>query len=314
VAKTAFDAFNALPGPVKQLALAAIVGNKVTGGALGSIAGGLKDIFSGSIKLAFQRGATPANPLFVAPVGGGLGGGVPAGGGGGGLIGGLKTGVALAAPVLAGIAAVEVVNFQNMRTEAIGGLESILDDMPRRTGAEIDESISRIESEIAKDRPFLEGILFNTNVRPVLEAELEELKQAEVANALNVVRGTEATTQAIATASARAASSDRAMLNTAITAEGIAYSQRRIAEEALAADRNLVAQAQRQQSTLDAISGRTSATADAVRQNTAVLASKNFDPKITVALTNNISNTVLVNKQVQLTSVVGTNTSKPSVF
>ena len=78
VAKGAFDAFNALPDPVKQLALAAIVGNKVTGGALGSIAGGLGNILKGVIKIGFERGSSPANPMFVKDVGlPGTGGGGP---------------------------------------------------------------------------------------------------------------------------------------------------------------------------------------------------------------------------------------------
>lgn len=72
VAKGAFAAFNALPEPVKQLALAAIVGNKVTGGAIGEIAKGLGNILMGGLKLAIpalSRGITPANPLFVKEVG-----------------------------------------------------------------------------------------------------------------------------------------------------------------------------------------------------------------------------------------------------
>lgn len=80
VAKTGIDLFNALPGPVKQLALASIIGNKLTGGALGDIAGGLRGIFSGALKIAFDRGG-PGNPMYVVPVGGGLGG-LPTTGGG----------------------------------------------------------------------------------------------------------------------------------------------------------------------------------------------------------------------------------------
>lgn len=84
-ARAAFEAFNALPGPVKQFAIAALVANKVTGGALGQITSGLSDIFSGAIKLALgntflAKGGTPVNPLWVSVVGG-LGGG-PGGPGG----------------------------------------------------------------------------------------------------------------------------------------------------------------------------------------------------------------------------------------
>jgi TP901 family phage tail tape measure protein len=78
VAKTAFDAFNALPEPIKQLALAAIIANKVSGGAVGSIAKGLGNIVGGGLKLLFERGS-PANPMYVVNVGpggaiGGIGG------------------------------------------------------------------------------------------------------------------------------------------------------------------------------------------------------------------------------------------------
>jgi TP901 family phage tail tape measure protein len=95
VAKGAFAAFNALPEPVKQLAIAALVANKVTGGAVGSIASGLGNILMGGLKLAIpalSRGTTPANPMFVKEVGlggaGGLGGAAGAGarGGFGGLL------------------------------------------------------------------------------------------------------------------------------------------------------------------------------------------------------------------------------------
>ncbi len=89
VAKTAFDAFNALPGPVKQFAIAALVANKVTGGAVGQIAGGLSNLFGGAAKIFLGlKGQSPANPMFVSVVGGGLGGpgGVLGAAGKGGLL------------------------------------------------------------------------------------------------------------------------------------------------------------------------------------------------------------------------------------
>lgn len=88
IAKGAFDTFRSLPQPIQQLAIAALVANKVTGGAVGQIAGGLGSILGGVIKIGFQRGSSPANPLFVTAVGGGLGGG-PGVVGGAGRLGGL---------------------------------------------------------------------------------------------------------------------------------------------------------------------------------------------------------------------------------
>ena len=185
VAKGAFDAFRALPAPIQQLAIAALVANKVSGGAIGSIAAGLGNLLLGSLKTI-----TAANVTVIGGnVTGGPGGvGGKGGGFGGSLLGGLKTGAALASPVLAGVAAVEVVNFMEMRSQATGKLESILDDMPRETAHQLDTSIARIEGQIAQDRPLLDAIVFNTNVKPVLERELTELqaqrRQQEIAAGL----------------------------------------------------------------------------------------------------------------------------------
>lgn len=89
VAKGAFDAFRALPEPIQQLALAAIVANKVSGGAVGSIAAGLGNILKGVIKIGFDRGSSPINPMWVKQVGlpgGGGGPGTPTTGGGRGRL------------------------------------------------------------------------------------------------------------------------------------------------------------------------------------------------------------------------------------
>jgi TP901 family phage tail tape measure protein len=173
VAKGAFDAFRALPAPIQQLAVAALIANKVSGGAIGMIAKGLGNLVLGSLKTI-----TAANVTVIGGNVTGGPGGVPAGGGGGGLLAGLKTGVALASPVLAGIAAVEVINFENMRNEQRAKLDGILDEMPR-TPAKIDESIAAIQAQIDMERPFLEGVLFNTNVKPQLEEQIAELQEVK---------------------------------------------------------------------------------------------------------------------------------------
>jgi TP901 family phage tail tape measure protein len=99
IAKAGFDAFRALPPGVQSLALAAFGINKLTGGALGGIASGLGNIIGGGIKILFERGASPANPLWVQQVGGVAGaagaGAAGAAGGAGRLLLGL-TGVGLA--------------------------------------------------------------------------------------------------------------------------------------------------------------------------------------------------------------------------
>lgn len=87
-AKGAFDAFMALPADLRNLLLGFIAVNKVTGGALSDIVKGVGNLTMGGLKVALSmRGQTPANPLFVADVTGGLGGG-PVGGGKGGKGGG----------------------------------------------------------------------------------------------------------------------------------------------------------------------------------------------------------------------------------
>ena len=134
----------------------------------------------GGLKTITATNVTVVGANVTAP-GAGVGGAAGAAARGGGLLGGIKTGAALASPVLAGLAAVEVVNFMDMREEAMGGLQSTLDAMPRRTGAEVDLSISKIEAQLQQERPFLEGILFNTNVRPQLEQEIAELQENRVA-------------------------------------------------------------------------------------------------------------------------------------
>ena len=74
VAKGAFDAFRSLPAPIQQLAIAALVANKVSGGAIGTIAKGLGNILLGSL-----RTITAANVTVI--------GGTVTGGGGPGVAG-----------------------------------------------------------------------------------------------------------------------------------------------------------------------------------------------------------------------------------
>lgn len=100
VAKGAFDAFRALPAPIQQLAIAALVANKVSGGAIGQIAGGLGNILKGTIQLAFPKldffsRGSPVNPMWVRQVG------LPGAG-----VGGTATGTGAAATLgkVAGIA------------------------------------------------------------------------------------------------------------------------------------------------------------------------------------------------------------------
>ena len=102
IAKTAFDAFNALPAGLKGAIIGGILINKATGGALTDIVGGARQLIGGAASvIGALRGSSPANPLFTKEVG--LGG---AGGGPGGALGGGKLGTILklaAAPLIVGI-------------------------------------------------------------------------------------------------------------------------------------------------------------------------------------------------------------------
>ena len=184
--KTMTQAFLGMPSWVQAAVVTGWGLNKVTGGALGSLVGALG---SGLIKGVLGMNAGVVN-INAATVNGGPGG-VPAGGGGtlGRVAGGLAMGAGVAA---AGIAAVEVVNFETMRNEQRAGLSGILNELPR-TPARIDASIAAIERQINMERPFLEGLLFNTNIRPQLEAEIVELQNVKAA----VARGESATRDAI---------------------------------------------------------------------------------------------------------------------
>ena len=80
IGKGVVDLFMSLPPQVQAIAVAGLSLNKISGGLLGKGAGNL---IGGLIKIGFERGSSPANPLFVADVSGGLGGGggIPGAGG-----------------------------------------------------------------------------------------------------------------------------------------------------------------------------------------------------------------------------------------
>lgn len=103
-AKALLDAFTGLPPWVQTAVLTGWGLNKLTGGALGNIAGTLAKSAFGAI-----RGASPATPVFTKEVGlPGGGGGAPVTGGGGSRIGG-ALGLAAGATVVVG-GALELAN------------------------------------------------------------------------------------------------------------------------------------------------------------------------------------------------------------
>jgi len=71
IAKTVIGAFRSLPADLQKLVIAGFALNKVTGGLGTSIA---KDLGGAILGNFATRGSSPANPMWVAEVGGGLGG------------------------------------------------------------------------------------------------------------------------------------------------------------------------------------------------------------------------------------------------
>ncbi len=151
-AKTAFDAFNALPGPIKQVLIAGAVANKVTGGAVGLIAAGGANILKGLIGIGgglLGRGASPANPLFVTQVGGIPGGGLPGGGTGlGGAVGFLGF-IGLVAG--AGLALAQFVRTVEDVDAKIG--HSLLDRAPPRLSSNVGTPLGQFSAANAGGTP-----------------------------------------------------------------------------------------------------------------------------------------------------------------
>lgn len=100
VLKTAFDAFNSLPGPIQQLLIGGAVANKLTGGLVTNIAGG---IFGALKAMTVQAGVVNVTGGVVN--GGAAGAAGAAAGKGGGIIGAASKAISIAA-IVASVAAV----------------------------------------------------------------------------------------------------------------------------------------------------------------------------------------------------------------
>lgn len=141
--KVAIDAFNAMPEPLKAALIGAWGLNKLTGGAVtGLVGGGAKAVLGGGGGIlgggALARGGSPATPMFVSVVGGGLGPGgagpAAAAGGAGRIAQGVRVlgSVALAAGSIAALAEVWASQRQmvqeaadDMRSKAEAGIPTL---------------------------------------------------------------------------------------------------------------------------------------------------------------------------------------------
>lgn len=194
--QAAVGLFKSLPPQLQGLLVGGFALNKITGGLVTNVAGGIIDTVG---KQFLQRGGTPANPLFVSDVSGGLGGapGVPATPGGG--IGAAGK-VFLAAESIAAIGAViatqQSVSAQNsaiaggvagsVQSQISGGAS--LDDLEKSLRA-VDQGIADINNV-----PF--NVLVSGDALNTLKAQDTALRQqlAILQRGYPVMTGTEKNT------------------------------------------------------------------------------------------------------------------------
>lgn len=167
------SSFMSLPPWLRELLIGLYVGNKLTGGVVVDVVG---DSLKGIFNQFFARGSSPANPMWVASVGGGPGG--PGGP--------MKipwqwlAGLAVSATALVG-SLVAVDQFQVMPEinkaagANVGKVQEILD---RNNPAEMRQALAQIRSNVA-NLEGLDRILYDLNAKGIkthtegLEAALE---------------------------------------------------------------------------------------------------------------------------------------------
>jgi hypothetical protein len=313
-AKFLLEAFTGLPPWVQTAVLTGWGLNKLTGGALGNI-------FGDVIKLAFpkldifSRGATPANPMWVAQVGGAPGTGAPVAGGGGALATVAKFVLGPAAAVVIGAEIAAVINrrtiepaqtFEQTQFKAVldsGDVATIVHGLDAIERAQHDPRAAQQLALIASNIPFIGDAL--GHVGPELEAQRQQLiaqleqmgLTREAAEAL--VKHAAATKAAVDDGNRYAASlntlvqgGNRTQSAThAAVREGNRYAQ---SLNVLVRDGN-----QRQDATkraVDLMHSRTVAhmqsilaAENRVGGNTAAIARKDFSPEVNVAVTTNTS-------------------------
>jgi hypothetical protein len=165
--KALLDAFLGLPPWVQTAVLTGWGLNKLTGGALTGIVG---ELAKGLVKGVLGINAGVVN-INAGTVNGGPGG---VGGGGRGIAGGL----AIAAGVgLSAVAVERLIDYGQDTAENTRGLVAKVDALPRRSAAELDESIGKLDDSIvAANESIVGGLLgLNSTITPRLEAERAQL-------------------------------------------------------------------------------------------------------------------------------------------
>jgi hypothetical protein len=197
--KAIVGAFMSLPKELQTILVAGFAVNKLTGGMVTQLAG----------EILFKRGGSPANPLFVADVTGGLGGGAGKG------IGGALTSL----PVLLGgaalVAALAAVQSQIIQPglQAQADANASATEKLLRTGslADLRNALRGLEGMPGELDP-LKKVLYDLNANGVKThtETLEEAIRAEIASREKTAAEVAAAARKVATAEARVAIAGRA--------------------------------------------------------------------------------------------------------
>lgn len=193
-----FKAFNALPGPVKDMAAAFVITNKLSGGLIGTgvgnIAGGLGESITRAAgsKLPGPLGKLFVQPVFVTNFPTGFGGpGVPAAAGGGGLLAALGSAGFLGAISVA-------VNKANESNQAIAEIRA--NSFGQTAGVAFEHTLAGILARVrANNRPQPAHDLLDNGARQGLLDQRHGEQGGVAAAVKSIPTGLQGLHQAVAT-------------------------------------------------------------------------------------------------------------------
>lgn len=166
------SAWDAIPGPLRQLLITGFVGNKILKMTFGidpikMALGGVGNAIGGALKGLFGRGSSPATPMYVSAVGGGLGGGTGAGGK-------LLLGAAAIGAIAAVVATQQEISGQST-AQAIAVQQQAVDWLKQSpTAADLANGLAGVEQGINAIR----SNPLNVFVQGDALAKLDEIRQA----------------------------------------------------------------------------------------------------------------------------------------
>lgn len=184
----AANLWNSIPGPLRDLLVKGFVADRTIKFLFGFsmtdvLKGGLKGLLGGGL---FQRGSSPATPMYVKPVGVGLGGGaagVPGGGGVGRLA---KVGVALEGVAIVGAVAATIDQFAQDRSAEQAQLAEqaagLLGDVREKSLADITNMTRLLKESQGADRVAIQTFAskeLGDALRNVTSNLVEEMNNSE---------------------------------------------------------------------------------------------------------------------------------------